>query len=126
MNSVYALPGSYLRRPPRLENETLSERMFRINVSIQICSLVRGYQECLFFVSASQPVFNRDRFLRQAPALFEDKRPTVLIDSNFSSDDRRGSLYQRILSPRSKRFLSVLVNTQHFHQLLVQLTLELP
>lgn len=69
-------------------------------------------------VSASQPVFNRDRFLRQAPALFEDKRPSVLIDSNFS--DRT----QKILSPRSKRFLSVLVNSQHFHQLLERLSNE--
>ena len=109
-------PG--LRRSPRLENESLPERMFRIHVALQICSLVRGYQECLFFVSALQPVFNRDRFLRQAPALFEDKRPSVLIDSNFS--DRS----QRILSPRSKRFLSVLVNSQHFHQMLERLSSE--
>ena len=106
------------RRSPRLEDESLSERKFRIYVALQICSLVRGYQECLFFVSASQPVFNRDRFLRQAPALFEDKRPSVLIDSNFS--DRT----QKILSPRSKRFLSVLVNSQHFHQLLERLNSE--
>jgi len=107
-----------LRRSSRLEIETLPERMFRIHVALQICSLVRGYQECLFFVSALQPVFNRDRFLRQAPALFEDKRPTVLIDKNFS--DRS----QKILSPRSKRFLSVLVNSQHFHQLLERLSSE--
>ncbi|KAL9187155.1 hypothetical protein ACHAXT_010875 [Thalassiosira profunda] len=109
-------PG--LRKSPRLEIEDLPERMFRIHVALQICSLVRGYQDCLFFVSASQPVFNRDRFLRQAPALFEDKRPAVLIDSNIS--DRS----QRILSPRSKRFLSVLVNSQHFHQLLERLSSE--
>lgn len=63
-------------------------------------------------------MFNRDRFLRQAPALFEDKRPSVLIDSNYS--DRT----QKILSPRSKRFLSVLVNSQHFHQLLERLSSE--
>ncbi|KAL7552165.1 hypothetical protein ACHAWF_015388 [Thalassiosira exigua] len=113
---VHAIPG--LRRPPRLEIESLPERKFRVHVAIQICSLVRGYQECLFFVSASQPVFNRDRFLRQAPALFEDKRPSVLVDSGFS--DRS----QKILSPRSKRFLSVLVNSQHFHQLLERLSSE--
>lgn len=107
-----------LRRSPRLEMETLPERMFRIHVAIQICSLIRGYQECLFFVSASQPVFNRDRFLRQAPALFEDKRPSALSDNSVS--DRS----QRILSPRSKRFLTALVNSQHFHQLLERLSSE--
>lgn len=109
-------PGT--RRPPRLETEDLPERMFRIHVALQICSLIRGYHECLFFVSATQPVFNRDRFLRQAPALFEDKRPTALVNSNLS--DRT----QKILSPRSKRFLSVLVNSQHFHQLLERLNSE--
>lgn len=113
---LHPFPG--MRKSPRLEIESMPERMFRVHVALQICSLVRGYQECLFFVSASQPVFNRDRFLRQAPALFEDKRPTVLIDSNIS--DRS----QRILSPRSKRFLSVLVNSQHFHQLLERLSSE--
>ena len=109
-------PGT--RPSPRLEAESLPERMFRIHVAMQICSLVRGYQECLFFVSALQPVFNRDRFLRQAPALFEDKRPNILVESNIS--DRT----QKILSPRAKRFLSVLVNTQHFHQLLERLSSE--
>ena len=108
-----------LCRSTRLEQESLPERTFRIHVAVQICSLVRGYQECLFFVSASQPVFNRDRFLRQAPALFEDKRPSVLIDSNIS--DR---ISQRMLSPRSKKFLSVLVNSQHFHHLLERLSSE--
>ena len=111
MKKAYPIPG--LRRSSRLEIETLPERLFRIHVALQICSLVRGYQECLFFVSALQPVFNRDRFLRQAPALFEDKRPSQLTDNNFS--DRKS---QKVLSPRSKRFLSVLVNSQHFHQLL--------
>eukprot|EP00804_Cyclotella_cryptica_P013031 CCRYP_002346-RC/>CCRYP_002346-RC protein AED:0.04 eAED:0.04 QI:400/1/1/1/1/0.85/7/1256/1761 len=115
MNAA-TFPGC--RRSARLENESMAERKFRIHVAIQICSLIRGYQECLFFVSASQPVFNRDRFLRQAPALFEDKRPSVLIDNNYS--DRT----QKILSPRSKRFLSVLVNSQHFHQLLERLSSE--
>lgn len=113
MNTAF-FPG--LRRSPRLEMEDLPERMFRIHVALQICSLIRGYQECLFFVSALQPVFNRDRFLRQAPALFEDKRPSAMIHSNYS--DRT----QKILSPRSKRFLSVLVNSQHFHQLLERLS----
>ncbi|KAL3810399.1 hypothetical protein ACHAXA_004175 [Cyclostephanos tholiformis] len=115
MNTAF-FPG--LRRSPRLEMEDLPERMFRINVALQICSLIRGYQECLFFVSALQPVFNRDRFLRQAPALFEDKRPSSLVGSTFV--DRA----QKILSPRSKRFLSVLVNSQHFHHLLERLNSE--
>jgi WD40 repeat protein len=115
MNTAF-FPG--LRRSPRLEMEDLPERMFRIHVALQICSLIRGYQECLFFVSALQPVFNRDRFLRQAPALFEEKRPTSLVNSNVP--DRM----QKILSPRSKRFLSVLVNSQHFHQLLERLSIE--
>jgi len=108
------------RRSPRLENESLPERKFRIHAAIQICSLVRGYQDCLFFVSASQPVFNRDRFLRLAPALFEEKRPSVLPDGISHFAERS----QKILSPRSKRFLSLLVNSQHFHQLLERLSSE--
>ena len=119
--SAGMFPGC--RRSPRLENESLPERKFRIYVALQICSLVRGYQECLFFVSASQPVFNRDRFLRQAPALFEEKRQSVLVDGTGHFSDR-GSLSQKILSPRSKRFLSLLVNSQHFHQLLERLSSE--
>jgi len=104
-------PFSSNNHLPRLEQESLAEREFRISVAIQICGLVRGYQDCLFFVSASQPVFNRDRFLRNAPSLFEERR------------DNLGSMAapQRILSPRSKRFLSLLINTQHFHQLLERL-----
>lgn len=108
---------SETRHLPRLDGESLAERNFRIAVAQQICSLIRGYQECLFFVSVNQPVFNRDRFLRQAPALFEE-RPIPVI----SLDDKTiGSPSQRILSPRSKRFLSGLVNTQHFHDLLERL-----
>jgi hypothetical protein len=103
---------------PRLEGETLAEREFRITVAHQVCSLIRGYQECLFFVSASQPVFNRDRFLRQAPALFEERLmpPSVTGESASSILNK-----QKMLSPRSKRFLSGLVNSQHFHQLLERL-----
>lgn len=133
------------RRLPRLEGESLAEREFRIAVSQQICGLVRGYQDCLFFVSASQPVFNRDRFLRQAPALFEDRKgglqtiggsnrhgsvagSAMTSGSNNSVSGRGGVAashsYQRIMSPRSKRFLSGLVNTQHFHYLLEKLDAE--
>ncbi len=111
---------SETRHLPRLDNETLAERNFRIAVAQQICSLIRGYQECLFFVSVNQPVFNRDRFLRQAPALFEERPiPVTSLDENTI-----GSPSQRILSPRSKRFLSGLVNTQHFHDLLERLDNE--
>jgi hypothetical protein len=105
------------RHLPRLDSESLAERNFRIEVAQQICSLIRGYQECLFFVSANQPVFNRDRFLRQAPALFEERGRTTNSPHVSLSEPRT----QRILSPRSKRFLSGLVNTQHFHDLLERL-----
>ena len=159
------------RHLPRLEGESLAEREFRVAVAIQVCSLLRGYQECLFFVSASQPVFNRDRFLRNAPALFEERRgasaaaiqslghnppgsagvggPSVTGTGGPGAPHTQGSQgmggsstgagglgrqgptppgtsssqqpAQRILSPRSKRFLSNLVNTQHFHGLLESL-----
>ena len=111
---------SETRHLPRLDGESLAERNFRIAVAQQICSLIRGYQECLFFVSVNQPVFNRDRFLRQAPALFEERS----IPSTSLNDDSPENLSQRILSPRSKRFLSGLVNTQHFHDLLERLDNE--
>lgn len=107
---------------PRLEGETLAEREFRVTLAHQICSLIRGYQECLFFVSASQPVFNRDRFLRQAPALFEER----IIPPSVTSEQMSPTLNnQKMLSPRSKRFLSGLVNSQHFHQLLERLDSEI-
>jgi len=103
------------RSLPRLEGESLAEREFRIAVALQICGLVRGYDECLYKVSASQPVFNRDKFLRTAPALFEERR------GNLSSSVVSGGQPQKMLSPRSKRFLSVLTHCQHFHQFLEML-----
>jgi hypothetical protein len=108
-------PGS--RSFPRLESESLAEREFRISVALQVCGLVRGYDDCLFKVSASQPVFNRDKFLRTAPALFENQRGTLPLGG---PGNVRGAS-SRTLSPRSKRFLSILVNCQHFHQLLEML-----
>lgn len=102
---------------PRLESESLAEREFRVTVARQVCGLMRGYQECLFFVSSSQPVFNRDRFLRNAPALFEQRKGSM---DNLDSSGRLSTF----LSPRAKRFLSLLVNTQHFHQLLERLDSE--
>jgi WD40 repeat protein len=101
------------RSLPRLEAESLAEREFRIAVALQICGLVRGYDECLFKVSASQPVFNRDKFLRTAPALFEDRRGNLSAPAGQPSTQS-----QKMLSPRSKRFLSILVNCQHFYQFL--------
>jgi hypothetical protein len=102
---------------PRIESESLAEREFRVSVARQICGLMRGYQECLFFVSSSQPVFNRERFLRNAPALFEQRKGSM---DNLDSSGRISTF----LSPRAKRFLSLLVNTQHFHQLLERLDNE--
>jgi len=119
---------SGIRHLPKLEGESLAEREFRITVSQQICGLVRGYQDCLFFVSASQPVFNRDRFLRHAPALYEDRKGNLPLGHssiNFSLEGARSdSSQERILSPRSKRFLSAFVNTQLFHALLERLDSE--
>ena len=104
------------RALPRLEAESLAEREFRIAVALQVCGLVRGYDECLFKVSANQPVFNRDKFLRTAPALFEDRRGNLPASSGPA-----GAQSQKMLSPRSKRFLSILVNCQHFYQFLESL-----
>ena len=105
-------PGS--RSLPRLESESLAEREFRIAVALQVCGLLRGYDDCLFKVSASQPVFNRDKFLKTAPTLFENQRGNLPLSGTGSG---RGAA-TRTLSPRSKRFLSILVNCQYFHQLL--------
>lgn len=87
---------------PRLEGESLAEREFRVSVAMEICGLLRGYQDC------TGPVFNRDKFLKTAHALFEDRRDHKGI--------ARSNSQGRVISPRSKRFLSLLVNTQNFHQ----------
>ena len=120
------------RHFPRMDGESLAEREFRIAIAQQICGLIRGYQECLFFVSASQPVFNRDRFLRQAPALFEGRKGAIsALSADYAAGSTTGipfgtqmSQSQRLISPRSKRFLSGLVNTQLFHALLETLDLD--
>jgi WD40 repeat protein len=96
---------------PRLETESLAEREFRVSIAIQICSLLRGYEECI------GPVFNRDKFLKIAPALFEERRDGAGVGGALGSSHRT-AITSKILSPRSKRFLSNLVNTQNFHQLL--------
>mmetsp|Transcript_11585 Transcript_11585/g.21665 ORF Transcript_11585/g.21665 Transcript_11585/m.21665 type:complete len:2225 (+) Transcript_11585:70-6744(+) len=106
----------------RLESESLAERDFRITIAHQLCGLIRGYQESLFYISSSNPVFNRDRFLREAPALFDERRPSVVGTTSEATAYK--SIHNRIISPRSKRFLSGLVNTQHFHFLLETLESE--
>lgn len=105
---------------PRLEPESLPEKEFRIAVAMEICGLVRGYQDCLVYASSSQPVFNMDRFLQIAPALFEEQRG--VSDGSTTGSEEYTSQY--VLSPRSRRFMSLLVNTQHFHQLLDHLESE--
>ena len=98
---------------PRLETESLAEREFRISVAVCISSLLRGYAECV------GPVFNRDKFLKIAPALYEERRDVGGTSGGIGS---RGLMTgSRVLSPRSKRFLALLVNTQNFHQLLESL-----
>ncbi len=89
---------------PRLEAESLAEREFRVSVAMEICGLLRGYQDC------TGPVFNRDKFLKTALALFEDRRD--------HKGPVRSTAHGKVISPRSKRFLSQLVNTQNFHQFL--------
>jgi WD40 repeat protein len=101
---------------PRLEPESFAEREFRISVAIEICSLLRGYDECI------GPVFNRDKFLKISPALFEETTASRGVGGALTS--RGANPNQKSISPRSKRFLSLLVNTQNFHQLLESLESE--
>jgi WD40 repeat protein len=99
---------------PRLESESLAEREFRVAIAIEICGLLRGYQDCV------GTVFNRDKFLKTAPALFEDRRENKSAGGSLGV--RNGSSGQnKVLSARSKRFLSLLVNGQNFQQLLESL-----
>jgi len=65
-------------------------------------------------------VFNSDRFLKVAPVLFEDKRgikESVIITAGVHG----ASSLDHSPSPRAQRFLSALVNTQHFHGLVENL-----
>ena len=130
IDDQYGSAFSDTRHLPRMDGESLAEREFRIIIAQQICGLIRGYQECLFFVSASHPVFNRDRFLRLAPALFEGRKGGIsaALSADYagatSASTRFGTpvgTSQRLISPRAKRFLSGLVNTQLFHALLENL-----
>lgn len=99
-------------RLPRIQPESRAEREFRIAIALEMGGLVRGYQDCLVFVSTSQPVFNREKFLKRAPALFIEEPTGGAIGSRAN----KVKTNRRILSSRSKRFLSILVNCQHFHQ----------
>lgn len=105
-NEIHEITRSF----PRMEPESRAEREFRISVAMEVCGLVRGYQDCLVFASSSQAVFNADKFLQVAPALFEEQRGT--------SDESGAEFSHYVLSPRSRRFVSLLVNCQHFHQFL--------
>ena len=93
---------------PRLDQESLAERDFRVRIALEICGLLREYQECLFFVASSQPVFNRERFLRISPALYDN--------------DSDASLHR--VNSRCKRFVSMLIATQQFYQFLERLDAE--
>ena len=107
-------------RLPRTQPESKAEREFRIAIALEMGGLVRGYQDCLVFVSTSQPVFNREKFLKRAPALFIEEPSGGAIGSRAN----KVKTNRRILSSRSKRFLSILVNCQHFHQFLEMLRNE--
>ncbi len=90
---------------PRLEVESLAEREFRVTVAIEICGLLRGYHDCV------GAVFNRDKFLKTAPALYEERR-------EYKRSNGRGAIAEKtkVLSSRNKRFLSSLVSGQNFQQ----------
>ena len=114
---------------PRLENESRAEREFRIDLAIQICSLLRGYQDALLSIGEGQPLFIHDKFLRYAPALFEERTRGISStkpDGSFVSEKQQTQVTasQKTLSPRSKRFLSLLVRTQHFQCLLESLEMD--
>jgi len=106
-------------RLPRIHPESQAEREFRIAIALEIGGLVRGYQDCLVFVS-TQTVFNREKFLKRAPALFIEEPSGGAVGSRAN----KVKTNRRILSSRSKRFLSILVNCQHFHQFLETLRSE--
>ncbi|OEU13120.1 DENN-domain-containing protein [Fragilariopsis cylindrus CCMP1102] len=91
---------------PRLESESLAEREFRVTIAIEICGLLRGYQDCV------GTVFNRDKFLKIAPALYEEKRVVGSGPNVYASGKKK------VISTRTKRFLSMLINGQNFQQLL--------
>jgi WD40 repeat protein len=98
----------------RMEPESLPEREFRLAVALEVCGLIRGFDECVVF-SSSQPVFSVDKFLQTAPAMFEEHVSTPYGQGNAKPVPRQ------VISPRARRFLSLLVSCQHFHQFLESL-----
>ncbi|VEU38269.1 unnamed protein product [Pseudo-nitzschia multistriata] len=98
---------------PHLEEESLAEREFRVTVAIEICGLLRGYQDCM------GAVFDRDKFLKSSPALYEEKSEYKFVGEG--SGIRNEVLKTKVMSSRSKRFLSSLVSGQNFQQLLERL-----
>jgi hypothetical protein len=109
-NVAILQPGE--RSFPRMAAESPAEREFRVAIAMEVSGLLRSFQDCLIYASSSQPVFNSDRFLQVAPALFEEQRGT---SSGQSSQE---VVSRHVISPRSRRFMSLLVNCQHFHQFL--------
>lgn len=101
------------KESPRLEPETVIEREFRLSILVEICGLIRGLKDCLVYASSAPPVFDENKFLQTAPSLFEGQRGKASSSGSNSSGDARS---QRVISPRSRRFLSQLVHCQHFHQ----------
>ena len=102
---------------PRLETESLAEREFRVTIAIEICGLLRGYQDCV------GPVFNRDKFLKTAPALYEERREYKIAGGRLSGRSANADK-TKVSSSRSKRFLSSLVSGQNFQQFLESLDSE--
>ena len=101
------VPDANGRTFPRIQDETNIEREFRIAVAMEVCGLVRGFQDFLVYASSSQPMFNVDKFLQSAPILFEEQRGAIAAATP-----------RQIISPRSRRFMSIFTNCQHFHQFL--------
>jgi len=95
---------------PRLEDESLAEREFRVTVAIEVCGLLRGYQDCV------GAVFDRDKFLKTSPALYEEKKVYNFVEGG--SNVRNEISKTKVVSSRSKRFLSSLISGQNFQQLL--------
>jgi WD40 repeat protein len=116
------LGASGTRPFPRIQSESLPEKEFRVSVALEVCSLIRGFDECLVF-SSSQPVFNVDKFLQVAPSIFEEQRDIIRDQQHDQSMAPGGS--RNVISPRSRRFVSSLVCCQHFHQFLEVLESDL-
>lgn len=128
-NAMSTTVGTCATFFPRMEPESMAEREFRLAVAIEVCGFVRGYQDCLVYAGGpnTPPVFSVDKFLQSAPALFEEQRGTAPVQQHSKQrGPSNGPAVRRVLSPRSRRFLSLLVNCQHFHQFLEGLEIPDP